>query len=392
MKEVYIVSMARTPIGSFGSKLAGFTAPKLGSHAIKGALKRAKIKGEQVNEVFFGNVVSSNVGQAPARQASLGAGIPNTTPCTTLNKVCSSGMKSIMIGAQSIMTGMNDVVVAGGMESMSNIPYYLDKARFGYKFGGGKLIDGLERDGLSDAYDHSAMGISSDLTASKLEISRQEQDSYAIQSYKRSAEATEKGYLANEIVPIEIPQRKGDPVVMEEDEEFRRVKFEKVPNLRPAFSKDGTATAANSSTINDGAAAVVLMSKEKMEELGLKPIARIAGMADTAQEPKWFTTTPPSAAKAAIKRAGLTTGDIDYFEINEAFALVAIAFIKALKLDVSKVNVFGGAVSLGHPIGVSGTRITMTLANVLNVKKGRYGCAAICNGGGGASSIVIEKV
>ncbi len=392
MKEVFIVSMARTPFGSFGSQLARFTAPKLGSHAIKGALKRADIKGDQVNEVFFGNVISANVGQAPARQAALGAGIPDSTPCTTVNKVCSSGMKSIMIGAQSIMAGANEVVVAGGMESMSNIPYYLDKARFGYKFGGGKMIDGLERDGLSDAYENSAMGVSSDLTASKLEISRQEQDRYAIQSYKRSAEATEKGYLANEIYPIEIPQRKGEPVRMEEDEEFRRVKFEKVPNLRPAFGKDGTATAANSSTINDGAAAVVLMSGEKVKELGLKPLAKIVGMADTAQEPKWFTTTPPSAAKAAIKKAGLSLGDIDYFEANEAFSLVALAFIRALNLSEDKVNVFGGAVSLGHPIGVSGTRITMTLANVLHVKGGRYGCAAICNGGGGASSIVLEKV
>lgn len=392
MREVYIVSMARTPIGSFGSKLAGFQAPKLGAHAIKGALERAGIKPELVNEVFFGNVISANLGQAPAKQAALGADLPPTTPCTTINKVCSSGMKSIMIGAQSIMTGMNEVVVAGGMESMSNIPYYLDKARFGYKYGGGNLIDGLQRDGLSDAYDNNAMGVSSDLTASKLEISRQEQDRYAIQSYERSADATEKGYLAKEIVPIEIPQRKGDPELMSEDEEFRRVKFEKVGSLRAAFSKDGTATAANSSTINDGAAAVVLMSKEKAEELGLKPLAKILSFADTSQEPKWFTTTPPSAARAAIKRAGLSIADIDFFEVNEAFSLVALAFIQSLQLDESKVNVFGGAVSLGHPIGMSGARITMTLANVLEQKGGKYGCAAICNGGGGASAMVIERV
>jgi acetyl-CoA C-acetyltransferase len=392
MNEVYILSYARTPFGSFGSKLSGFSAPQLGSISIKAALERAGLESNQVNEVFFGNVISANVGQAPARQAALGANIPSSVPCTTINKVCSSGMKSIMIGAQSIMAGQNDIVIAGGMESMSNIPYYLDKARFGYKYGGGKLIDGLVRDGLSDAYDHNAMGISSDLTAEKLNISRQEQDRFAIQSYKRSAEATENGYLAEEITAVSIPQRKGDPILMTEDEEFRKVIFEKVGSLRAAFSKDGTATAANSSTINDGAAAVVLISGEKLKELGLQPLAKILSFADTAQEPKWFTTTPHSAAKAAINKAGLGTSEIDFFEINEAFSLVALAFIQSLQLDESKVNVFGGAVSLGHPIGVSGTRITGTLANILRLKNGKYGCAAICNGGGGASSIVLEKV
>lgn len=392
MNEVYILSYARTPFGSFGSKLSGFSAPQLGSIAIKAAIERGGIEGSQINEVFMGNVLTANLGQAPARQAALGADIPNSVPCTTINKVCSSGMKSIMIGAQSIMTGQNDIVIAGGMESMSNIPYYLDKARFGYKYGGGELIDGLVRDGLSDAYDHNAMGVSSDLTAEKLNISRQEQDRFAIQSYKRSAEATEKGYLAEEISPVEIPQRKGDPVIMNEDEEFRKVIYEKVTSLRPAFSKDGSATAANSSTINDGAAAVVLISGNKLNELGLKPLAKILSFADTAQEPKWFTTTPPSAARNAIKKAGLTISDIDFFEVNEAFSLVTLAFIQSLKLDESKVNVFGGAVSLGHPIGVSGTRITGTLANILKLKYGKYGCAAICNGGGGASSIVLEKV
>nr|MBS0038257.1 acetyl-CoA C-acyltransferase [Saprospiraceae bacterium] len=392
MKEVYILSYARTPLGSFGGQLSNFTAPQLGSIAIEAAVKRGGIKAEDVNEVFFGNVISANIGQAPAKQAALGAGLPNTIPCTTINKVCSSGMKSIIIGAQSIMTGENDIVLAGGMESMSNIPYYLDKARFGYKFGGGKVIDGLQRDGLSDAYDHQAMGTSSDLTASKLDISRKEQDRYAIQSYQRSAEATEKKYLAEEIVPVEIPQRKGDPVVMSEDEEFKRVKLEKVPNLRGAFSKDGTATAANSSTINDGAAAVILISGEKLKQLGLKPLAKIKSFADASQEPKWFTTTPPTAARNAMSKAGLNVGDIDYFEVNEAFALVALAFMKSLQLDESKVNVFGGAVSLGHPIGVSGTRITGTLANVLKLKGGKYGLAAICNGGGGASSIILESI
>lgn len=392
MNEVYILSYARTPFGSFGGKLAGFTAPQLGSLAIKAAIERAGLQSDQINEVIFGNVMSANLGQAPARQAALGANIPNSVPCTTINKVCSSGMKSIMIGAQSIMTGQNDIVIAGGMESMSNIPYYLDKARFGYKFGGGKLIDGMQRDGLSDAYGHNAMGVSSDLTAEKLNISRQEQDRFAIQSYKRSAEATEKGYLAEEITPVSIPQRKGDPVIMNEDEEFRKVKFEKVGVLRPAFGREGTATAANSSTINDGAASVVLISGKKLEELGLKPLAKILSFADAAQEPKWFTTTPPSAARAAINKAGLSISDIDFWEVNEAFALVTLAFNQSLQLDESKVNVFGGAVSLGHPIGVSGTRITGTLANILKLKNGTYGCAAICNGGGGASSIVIQKV
>lgn len=392
MKEVFILSYARTPLGSFGGQLSKFSAPQLGSIAIKAALERAGIKGSDVNEVFFGNVISANVGQAPAKQAALGADLPISTPCTTINKVCSSGMKSIMIGAQSIMAGDNDIVVAGGMESMSNIPYYLDKARFGYKFGGGKLIDGMQRDGLSDAYDHNAMGVSSDMTSEKHSISREEQDRFAVQSYKRSAEATEKKYLAEEITPVEIPQRKGDPILMAEDEEYKRVKLDKIPQLRGAFSKEGTATAANSSTINDGGAAVVLISGEKLKELGLTPLAKIKSFADASQEPKWFTTTPPIAARRAIEKAGLSVEDIDFFEVNEAFASVTLAFIKDMKLNESKVNVWGGAVSLGHPIGVSGTRITGTLANILKLNQGKFGCAAICNGGGGASAILLERV
>lgn len=392
MKEVYIVSSVRTPLGSFGGALSSLSATQLGSIAIKGALEKAGVAASEVEEVFMGNVVSANLGQAPARQAAIGAGIGINVPCTTINKVCSSGMKSIMLGAQSIMLGMTDVIVAGGMESMSNIPYYLPKARWGYKFGDGKIVDGLSKDGLTDAYGNMAMGVCADATAVKYKFSREDQDTFAIQSYKRSASATEAGKFKDEIIPVSIPQRKGDPIVVSEDEEFKRVKFEKIPALRPAFGKDGTVTAANSSTINDGASALVLMSKEKAEELGVKPVAKIVAFADAAQEPEWFTTAPTLAAPLALKRAGLTIADIDYFEVNEAFAVVPMTFNKEMGISEDKVNVYGGGVSLGHPLGASGARIVTTLNNVLQQEGGKYGLATLCNGGGGASAIIIEKV
>lgn len=392
MKEVYIVSSVRTPLGSFGGALSSLSATQLGSIAIKGALEKAGVAASEVEEVFMGNVVSANLGQAPARQAAIGAGIGINVPCTTINKVCSSGMKSIMLGAQSIMLGMTDVIVAGGMESMSNIPYYLPKARWGYKFGDGKIVDGLSKDGLTDAYGNMAMGVCADATAVKYKFSREDQDTFAIQSYKRSASATEAGKFKDEIIPVSIPQRKGDPIVVSEDEEFKRVKFEKIPALRPAFGKDGTVTAANSSTINDGASALVLMSKEKAEELGVKPVAKIVAFADAAQEPEWFTTAPTLAAPLALKRAGLTIADIDYFEVNEAFAVVPMTFNKEMGISEDKVNVYGGGVSLGHPLGASGARIVTTLNNVLQQEGGKYGLATLCNGGGGASAVIIEKV
>lgn len=392
MKEVFIVSAVRTPIGSFGGILAGLTATQLGSTAIKGALEKAGVDPKHVDEVFMGNVCSANLGQAPARQASLGAGIGFDVPCTTVNKVCASGMKSIMFGAQSIMLGHNDIVVAGGMESMSNIPYYIPNARWGYKYGNGEIVDGLAKDGLTDAYDHNAMGVCADNTAKEYNISREAQDAFAIRSYKLAAETTTKGIFKNEIVPVSVPQRKGDPILIEEDEEFKKVIFDKIPSLRPAFTKEGTVTAANASTINDGAAAVILVSKEKLEELGLKPLAKILAFADAEQEPKWFTTTPAKAAPKALKRAGMELKDIDYFEVNEAFAVVPMAFNKILGIDEAKVNVFGGSVSLGHPLGASGARIVTTLNNVLHNNGGSVGMAAICNGGGGASAIIIEKV
>jgi len=392
MKEVYIVSAVRTPMGSFGGILSGLSATQLGTVAIKGALKRAKLRATAVEEVFFGNVCSANLGQAPARQAALGAGIKMSVPCTTINKVCSSGIKSVMFAAQSIMLGHQDVIVAGGMESMSNIPYYLAKARWGLKYGNGQLIDGLAKDGLTDAYDHNAMGICADATAAKYKFSREAQDAYAIQSYQRAATATSEGWFKNEIVGVEVPQRKGDPILVDEDEEYKRVKFEKVPKLRPAFTKDGTVTAANASTINDGAAAIVLASKEAVKKYKLKPVAKIISFADAAQEPKWFTTTPPIAAKKALKLAGMKKTDIDYFEVNEAFSAVTMAFNKDMRLKESKVNVFGGAVALGHPLGASGARILTTLNNVLTQKDASVGLAAICNGGGGASSMIIERI
>lgn len=392
MKEVYIVAAVRTPIGSFGGSLAGLSAIDLGAIAIKGALEKAGVEGKEVNEVLMGNVVSANLGQAPARQAAVAAGLGYTVPCTTINKVCSSGMKATMFGAQSIMLGQNDVVVAGGMESMSNIPYYIPKARYGYKYGNGELVDGLLKDGLFEAYYKFPMGNCADNTAREMCISREEQDQYAINSYKRVAQAVESGYFKNEIVPVELPQRKGDPLLFDTDEEYKNVKFDKIPSLRPVFSKEGTVTAANASTINDGAAAMVLMSKEKADALGIKPIAKIRGFGDAAQDPIWFTTSPALAIPNALKMAGISKSDVDFFEINEAFAVVALANIQKLELDPEKVNVFGGAVAMGHPLGCSGARIMTTLSNVLQQKSGSIGVAGICNGGGGASAIVLERV
>ncbi len=390
--EVYIIAAVRTPIGSFGGQFASLSATQLGATAIKGALKRAGVTPEQIDEVLMGNVVSANLGQAPARQAALGAGIPNSVPCTTVNKVCSSGMKTVMLGAQSIMLGHNDIVVAGGMESMSNIPYYVPDARWGAKFGDRKLVDGLSKDGLTDAYDQNAMGVCADATAVKYNISREEQDAYAVESYHRAKRATDDGTFRREIVPVAVPQRRGDDLMIDEDEEYKRVKFDKIPALRPAFGKDGTVTAANASTINDGAAALVLCSAEKSKELGLPPIARIVSFADAAREPQWFTTAPTLAAPKALKRAGLEMKDIDYLEVNEAFAVVPMAFTQELGMDGENMNVNGGGVSLGHPLGTSGARILVTLINVLHSKGAKYGLATLCNGGGGASAVVVERV
>jgi acetyl-CoA C-acetyltransferase len=392
MKEVYIVSAVRTPIGSFGGSLAGIPAPRLGAAAIKGALEKAGVDPKEVNEVYMGNVLQANVGQAPARQAAIFAGLGNNVPCTTINKVCASGMKAIMMGAQSIMTGDNDVVVAGGMENMSQVPYYLDQARTGYRLGNNSIIDGLVKDGLTDVYNNYHMGNAAELCAKECNISREDQDKYAIESYKRSAAAWQAGKFADEIVPVEIPQKKGDPIIFKEDEEYKNVKFDKIPELKPVFQKEGTVTAANASTINDGAAALVLMSKEKAESLGIKPLAVIRGYADAAQAPEWFTTAPSKAVPLALKKAGITSEDVDYFEFNEAFSVVAIANNNELNLNPEKVNVNGGAVSLGHPLGCSGARIMVTLVNVLKQNNGRFGAAGICNGGGGASAMVIERV
>jgi len=392
MQKVYIVSAVRTPMGSFGGSLSSLSAIQLGKTAIAGALEKSGVKADQVDEVFFGNVCQANLGQAPARQAALAAGIPNNVPCTTVNKVCSSGMKTIMFGAQAIMVGHADIVVAGGMESMSNIPYYMPKARWGHKFGGGEIVDGLEKDGLRDAYGQMPMGVCADKTAEKYDISREEQDRFAIQSYKRAAAATEGKAFANEIVPVAVPQRKGDPVIVDTDEEYTKVKFEKIPNLRAAFTKEGTVTAANASTINDGASALILASEEAVKKYGLKPIAEVVSFADAAHEPEWFTTAPTKAAPLALKRANLELSDVDYFEVNEAFSVVTLAFNKELNIAEDKVNVNGGAVALGHPLGASGARIVTTLVHTLHNKNGNIGCATLCNGGGGASAIVIKKV
>lgn len=392
MKEVYIVSPVRTPMGSFGGSLSSFTAVQLGSLVIKSTLERAGVDAKEVNEVLMGNVVSAGLGQAPARQAAIGAGIGYNVPCTTINKVCASGMKSVMLGAQTIMLGMNDMVVAGGMESMSNIPYYVPKARFGYKFGNGELVDGLMQDGLWESYHHFPMGNCADNTAKEMGISREEQDEYAIMSYKRAAQASDSGKFKDEIIPVAIPQRKGDPIMFDTDEEYKNVNFDKIPGLRPVFSAEGTVTAANASTINDGASAMILVSKEKMQELGLTPIAKIRGFADAAQEPIWFTTAPSEAIPKAIKQAGIAASEVDFYEINEAFSVVAIANNRKLRLSTDKVNVNGGAVALGHPLGMSGARIITTLTSVLQQNQGRIGVAGICNGGGGASAIVLERV
>ena len=390
MREVVIVSMARTPIGSFMGSLSGIPAPELGAKAIKAALERAKIDPSQVQEVLMGNVVQAGTGQAPARQAAIFAGIPDTVPCTTVNKVCASGMKSIMQGAQSIALGDNDIVIAGGMENMSLIPHYVHM-RNAHKFGPVSMVDGMQKDGLVDVYDQQAMGVCADACAAEYNFSREDQDQFAIQSYERSAAAWKAGKFADEVIPVEVPQRRGEPIVVSEDEEFKNVKMEKIPSLRPAFSKDGTVTAANASTINDGAAAVVLMSAEKADELGIDPLVTIKGYADAAQEPKWFTTAPAKALPKALDKAGISIDDVDYFEFNEAFAVVGLANIKLLGLEDSKVNVNGGAVSLGHPLGCSGARITITLISVLMQNNAKIGAAAICNGGGGASALVLER-
>jgi len=392
MKKVYIVSAVRTPIGSFGGKLSSFTAVQLASLAFRGALDKIQLSADEIQEVFLGNVVSANLGQAPARRAAIEAGIGHSVPCTLINKVCASGMKAIMLGAQSIMLGFSDVVMAGGTESMSNIPYYVPKARYGHTFGHGELLDGLIKDGLWEPYHEFLMGNCAENTAREMHISREDQDAFAIQSYRRSEASTEKGYFREEIVPIEIPQKKGDPIQMNEDEEFRKVFFDKIPHLKPVFQKDGTVTAANASTINDGASALILMSEEKMRNLNLKPLALIRGFADVAREPLWFTTAPALAIPKALEMAKLESKEVGLYEINEAFSVVVLSNNKLLDLDPDKVNVFGGAVSLGHPLGASGARITTTLTNALRHRSEKIGVAAICNGGGGASAIVLENM
>ncbi len=389
--KLVIVSAVRMLIGSFMGSLSSLTATQLGSAAIKGAFKKINLDPSLVQEVFMGNVVQAGVGQAPARQAALGAGLSDTVPCTTINKVCASGMKAVMQAAQTIALGDADVVVAGGMESMSNIPHYVHM-RNGTKFGPATLIDGMQKDGLVDAYDHNAMGTCADLCATEYNFSREDQDAFAIQSYERSAKAWADGKFKEEVISVEVPQRRGEPIIFSEDEEYKNVMMDKISSLRPAFTKDGTVTAANASTINDGAAAMVLMSEAKAKELGLTPLAYIKGYADAAQEPKWFTTAPAKALPKAIAKAGLTIKDVDYFEFNEAFAVVGLANMKILGLDDSNVNVNGGAVSLGHPLGCSGARILITLLNVLKQNNAKIGAAAICNGGGGASAMVIERI
>ncbi|MDA9627718.1 acetyl-CoA C-acyltransferase [Flavobacteriaceae bacterium] len=391
MKEVVIVSVGRTPIGSFLGSLSKITAPKLGAIAIKGALNKINLNPNQVDEVFMGNVVSAGLGQAPARQAAILAGISETVPCTTINKVCSSGMKAIMLAAQSIAIGDATIVVAGGMENMSSIPHYLH-GRQGTKFGPTTLEDGMQKDGLVDAYDNVAMGVCADACATKFGFSREEQDAYAIQSYQRSTEAWKLGKFSDEIIPVEIPQRKGPSIFMDEDEEYKNVRMEKIPSLRAAFSKDGTVTAANASTINDGGAALILMSEEKALELNLTPIAKIKSYADAAHEPKWFTTAPSKAIPKALEKIDMSIDEIEYFELNEAFSVVGLANMKILGLKDDIVNVNGGAVSLGHPLGVSGARIIISLLSVLKQNKAKIGAAGICNGGGGASAMIIESL
>jgi acetyl-CoA C-acetyltransferase len=390
-KEVYIVSAVRTPLGSFGGTLAGIPATKLGAIAIKGALDKIKLDPKLVNEVFMGSVLQANLGQAPARQAAKFAGLPDNVNCTTVNKVCASGMKSISLAAQAILLGDADIVVAGGMESMSQVPFYLENNRWGAKYGNGQVIDGIAKDGLIDVYGNVPMGNCAELCAKELNFTREQQDEFAIESYKRSAAAWAAGKFSEEIVPVEVVTKKGT-VLFTEDEEYKSVNFEKIPGLKPVFQKDGTVTAANASTMNDGAAALVLMSKEKADALGLKPLAKIKGYADAEQAPEWFTTTPSIAVPKAVEKAGLKMSDVSYYELNEAFAVVGLANMKLMNLDPSKVNVNGGAVSLGHPLGCSGARVIVTLINVLKQNNAKYGAAGICNGGGGASAIVIENM
>ena len=392
MKEVVIVSAVRTPIGSFGGCLSSISATKLGAAAIKGAIEKAGIDCKIIDEVFMGNVLQANLGQAPARQAAIFAGISNDVPCTTINKVCASGMKSIMIGAQTIMCGDNDVVIAGGMENMSNVPHYFAQGRTGQKLGDMKLLDGMVKDGLTDVYSNVHMGVCAETCAKEMQFSRQEQDAFAIESYNRSTTSWATGKFADEVIPVSVPQIKGDALIISEDEEYKNVKLDKIASLRPVFDKEGTITAANASTLNDGASALVLMSADKAAALNITPIAKIRSYADAAQEPEWFTTAPSKALPIAIAKAGLTSNDIDYYELNEAFSVVGLANIKILGLDANKVNVNGGAVSLGHPLGSSGSRIIVTLINVLKQNGAKIGAAGICNGGGGASAMVIELI
>jgi acetyl-CoA C-acetyltransferase len=392
MKRVYIVAAVRTPMGSFNGMLSGISAPKLGATAIKGALSKSGVKSSDIDEVYFGNVLQAGVGQAPARQAAILAGLPESTPCTTVNKVCASGMKSIALGASSIMLGHNDIVVAGGMENMSQVPHYIPNSRMGHKYGDFKVIDGLAYDGLRDVYNEYMMGTAADLTAKKYDISRDEQDNFAINSYKQTAESWATGKFKDEVIPVAIPQRKGEPIMMTEDEEYKNVNFDKIPKLRPVFDKEGSVTAANASTINDGAACIILASENKVQELGLNPMAEVLSFADAAHQPELFTTAPSVALPVALDRAGCSIEDVDAFELNEAFSVVGIVNNKLLNLNSSKVNINGGAVSMGHPLGASGARIVVTLLHVLKQNNGNIGAAAICNGGGGASAMVIKNV
>ena len=392
MKEVVIVSAVRTPMGSFGGALSSVPATKLGAIAIEGAIEKIKLDKNIIDEVFMGNVLQANLGQAPARQAAIFAGLSENIPCTTINKVCSSGMKSIIIAAQTIMCGDNDVVVAGGMENMSSVPHYFVKGRSGQKLGDMKLLDGMVKDGLTDVYGNKHMGVCAETCAKEMKFSRQEQDNFAIESYNKSNNSWKSGKFSNEIVQVEVPQRKGNAIIVTEDEEYKNVKLEKIPQLRPVFDKEGTITAANASTLNDGASALILMSSEKAKELNIKPIAKIRSFSDAAQEPEWFTTAPAKAVSLAIKKARLKKQDINFYELNEAFSVVGLANIKILGINDDQVNVNGGAVSLGHPLGSSGSRIVVTLINILKQNKSKYGVAGICNGGGGASAIVIESI
>ena len=392
MKDVVIVSAVRTPMGSFGGSLSSVSATKLGSIAIRGAIEKSGLSIDDVQEVFMGNVLQANLGQAPARQAAMFAGLSRDIPCTTINKVCSSGMKSVMLAVQTIKSGDNDIVVAGGMENMSSVPHYFDKGRTGQKLGDMKLTDGMVKDGLTDVYNKVHMGNCAEICAKEMNISREEQDNFAIESYSRSTKSWQEGKFLDEVVPVSVPQRRGEDLVVSEDEEYKNVKLDKIPALRAVFEKEGTITAANASTLNDGASALVLMSLDKANELGIIPIAKIVSYADAAQEPEWFTTAPAKAVPLAVSKAGLEISDIDYFELNEAFSVVGIANMKILGLDSSKVNVNGGAVSLGHPLGSSGSRILVTLLNVLKQNDGKIGVAGICNGGGGASAIVLERI